>query len=105
MPKKIPFFDTAPYRNLVAVDRRLQERCTLKNVILLLKWSLKAMHLAKTNYQDFGWDKTLFNYRWMAKIGRDPAPEEYTHLEARYLIEKYGDNLDEMLKDIERKKG
>lgn len=90
------FFATKEYTTLVKIKERLGDKCTLKNVLLLLKYSALCYKLAKEEYGDVGWDGKAYRWdKWFYS-----ATDESCISKISELLLKYGDDYNSMIKAL-----
>ncbi len=94
------FFNTHEYNTLKKICSRLEDKVTLKNVILYWKYSCECLTLVK-KYDDVGYDEETKSYKWWPRFFI--AREEYDLKECQELIEKFGDDYEKMILYLNRK--
>lgn len=90
------FFDTPEYKILRKILDRLITKASLKNCILCYKYVEICIKLAQEEYDDIGYNKEI-GYKWLADLNYPIGYQSYTNKEAKFLIEKFGDNYDGMI--------
>lgn len=90
------FFSTKEYKTLVKIKERLGDKCTLKNVLLYLKYLVKCIDIAEKEFNNVGWDGS--GYRWDKWFYA--APDESNLDEVRRLISAYGSDYDAMIRSL-----